>query len=386
MAEISNIAWTDSTVNFWSGCTKVSTGCAECYAEARDNRHLVENVSHWGKGAPRLKHVGAVKQARAMNRKPWIHGACGGAFSDTGPHECNGGTFIAVPRSAPVAAQTKGWHRRRIFSLSLGDIGDLEVPLEWFNEAMVTIDKCRDVTWILCTKRPADFLARWLKVCEHWGRTDTRLPANVIMLTSVENQKAADKRIPELLKIPAVCRGLSLEPLLGPVDLERITDANQFPGAASFDVLNGLMIHHDDDDNSTLAGKVDWLIIGGESGPKARGCNVEWIRALVVQGKESGVPTFVKQLGADPRHDYDGLISGGPLAENKVRIQNGPLFLKDKKGGEMGEWPVELRVREFPKLGEVEGSRIQGSGFNGLAGKERPPHPGPLLQGEGERE
>jgi protein gp37 len=81
MSDKTKIKWADSTWNPWSGCTKVSDGCKNCYAEARDARQLQEKKSHWGKGVPRLKSVGAVKQALAMNRKPWICDGCGEAYS-----------------------------------------------------------------------------------------------------------------------------------------------------------------------------------------------------------------------------------------------------------------------------------------------------------------
>lgn len=318
MAQQTKISWADSTINWWSGCTKVSPGCAHCYAETRDKRHMIEARDHWGKGAPRLKHVGAVKQALAMNRRPWICDGCGNAEIHKTPAE----RFYGCQKCKCLTQ-----HRRRIFSLSLGDIGDTEIPFEWFNEAMVTIDKCDEVIWILCTKRPVEFLERWLKVCEHWGRTDTRLPENIVMLTSVENHVAADLRIPQLLRIPAACHGLSLEPLLGPVDITLSKDS--IPPVSVI-----------------ATGNLQWLIIGGESGPAARPCNVDWIRSLVRQGHAAGVATFVKQLGSSPFvTTYSGNMSIAP--EYKRPFING-LYLSDKKGGDISEWPSDLRVQQWP--------------------------------------
>ena len=218
--------------------------------------------------------------------------------------------------------------------------------MEWFNRVMVKIDECRNVTWILCTKRCDEFLSRWLKCCEHWGRTDNRLPANIIMLTSVENQEMANLRIPQLLRIPAARRGLSLEPLLGPVDLKDITDKDRFPGAASFDVLNGMMIHHDDDMRWTPDEKLDWIIIGGESGRNARPCDLDWIRSLVSEGKAAGVATFVKQLGANPIDDCSTHTSD--WTEKPHRPE--PLRLNHKKGADIYEWPEAMRLQQFPTL------------------------------------
>lgn len=321
MGAKTDIEWADSTVNFWSGCTKVSPGCKNCYAETRDKRHMIEAVDHWGKGAPRLKHVGAVKQAMAMNRKPWICDETGQAFSN-------------------LELKTGLAHGRRIFVNSLSDWLDDEVPIEWLAEMLDTIRQCQDVTWILCTKRPENFFERINESCgveKTEAGVETPLqtwlaewyvgnaPKNIILLTSVENQEMADKRIPELLKIPAACRGLSIEPLLAEVNLGEWLFEESKP--------------------------IGWVIVGGESGHGARPCNVEWLRYISIQCQETGTPFFCKQLGSDPRHDYDGEVVGisGPLRGSaKVRINNGPLKLKNKKGGDISEWPADLRVREFP--------------------------------------
>ena len=306
MATTTKIQWADSCVNFWSGCTKVSPGCANCYAEARDARMLQEKVIHWGKNAPRLKSVGAVKQALAMNRKPWICDECG----DTGICDKAGKLTTGMCQNCG----TTTFHRRRIFSLSLGDWLDYEVPIEWLAEMLDAVRQCQDVVWILCTKRPENFAKRLTEVgklaldkpgavfkgtpendfwwwVRNWLRGE-QSPKNVILLASIENQEQAEKRIPELLRIPAACRGLSLEPLLGPVLLPLEQE------------LSG--------------GEISWLIVGGESGPNARPCNVEWIRSLVRQGQAAGAATFVKQFSG-------------------------------KKSGEQGELPDELfNVKQFP--------------------------------------
>lgn len=344
MALKTNIEWCDITINFWSGCTMVSPGCSNCYAKARDDRHLQGPVSHWGKGAPRLKVAGAVKAAVAANKKPWICDACGKASRDK-PFDC-----CKDAKGHP----TIHFHRRRVFSLSLGDWLDKEVPIEWLAEMLATIRKCNDLTWILCTKQPENFLTRleqaqdylfdhgdrkaagWIHVWRKHGIP----PASVILLTSVENQATADERIPLLLRIPAACHGISLEPMLEPVDISLITDKDNHPGCASFDVLKGHMIHHDDDNNYTDAEALDWVILGGESGPDARPCNAEWFIPIVEQCQAAGVPVFVKQLGAKPFW---------PIREHGITSdQLNPQ--SDKKGGNILDWPKQLRVREFPSL------------------------------------
>lgn len=130
-------------------------------------------------------------------------------------------------------------------------------------------------------------------------------------------------------KIPAVCRFLSVEPMLGPVDLTCIPGPN---GRKALFRGNGL------DGGGFDSMGVDWVICGGESGPKARPFNVEWARSIVTQCKAADVACFVKQMGSNPlyrpyRCDGVGLFE---------------LGLKDKKGGDMAEWPCDLRVRQFP--------------------------------------
>lgn len=145
---------------------------------------------------------------------------------------------------------------------------------------------------------------------------------------SVENQKAADERVPLLLKTPAAVRFLSCEPLLGALNLY---------GRLGPEVFSG----------SKVWGRgIDWVIVGGESGPGARPCRVEWIRSIIEQCKAAGVACFVKQLGSNAITWYqhaDGLggITGGG---GDVRY-----LTEDKKGGDIEEWPNDLRVREFPK-------------------------------------
>ena len=241
-------------------------------------------------------------------------------------------------------------HRRRIFSLSLGDWLDPEVPVEWLARMLDTIRQCPDVDWLLCTKRPEEFQPRMFAAWQCEDQRQTHLhgtprcdysfrewlgdwysgkqaPHNVWTLTSIEDQRSADERIPHALAIPSVVRGLSLEPLLGPVNL------------AAMGWLK--------------PGCINWTIIGGESGPDARPCKVEWVWSLVRQGEAAGVPVFVKQLGA---HVIDDGIRGADTFPPDQCWPDGTrtddfnrVFLSDSKGGDQAEWPEDLRVREWPK-------------------------------------
>jgi protein gp37 len=194
----------------------------------------------------------------------------------------------------------KKWQRirkpRRIFVGSMTDIFGEWVP-EWMLFALLDAMTNSIATFQLLTKRPqrmSEVVAQWLRIN---GRG--MLPANIWVGTSAENQTCYNDRVVWLGRTPAKVRFLSLEPLLGPIDLSQST---------------GLDL-------------VDWLIIGGESGPNARYCSLDWIGSLVEQGRISGIPVFVKQLGSSWANVFGA---------------------KDRKGGDLDEWPLSLRVRMFP--------------------------------------
>lgn len=165
---------------------------------------------------------------------------------------------------------------------------------------------------------------------------------NVWLGVSTEDQQRADERIPFLLETPAAVRFLSCEPLLGPIELSKSSyfrDANTEPSGGWF--------------GSKLS-SLDWVIVGGESGRKARPCHIEWIDSIRRDCARAGVACFVKQLGTVPvtananvfewpdhvEFYADAGISGAASARIK---------LSDRKGGDIEEWPDELRVRQFPK-------------------------------------
>lgn len=324
MGETTKINWSDSTCNFWSGCTKVSPGCANCYAETLAGRF--DTLGKWGKGKPRQLHENAFKLAAKLNRKPWVCDKCGWSTGEKlEPDE-----KFRHREGDTERLCTGPFHRRRIFSLSLGDWLDPEVPVEWLARMLDTVRQCPDVDWLLCTKRPELFKERMMQVAKcpgldgahkgawmalAWGSGGT-IPENIVLLASVENQEQADKRIPELLRIPAWRRGLSCEPLLGPVDLHFNILQSAARGSSMIKPTG-----------------IDWVIVGGESGDKARPCNVDWIRSLRDQCEAAAVPCFVKQLGAFSIQE-----------QGSQRRRN---LWNDRKGGDWNEWPEDLKVREF---------------------------------------
>jgi protein gp37 len=237
--------------------------------------------------------------------------------------------------------------------------GDWMQP-EWLQACFATMDATPQHTHLLLTKRPENVLRMWpqtpgipatcVKDGDYkWERaTQLMFRPNVWLGTSISDQATADANIPELLRLRDLCPVLfvSAEPLLGPVnlcDLEREREDEQ-----GFDWL--------------YPGAINWLIIGGESGPHARPCDPAWIRSLVAQCQAAEVSCFVKQLGSAPYEERaadDHLPAYAREAARKYGI--GPLVtevteyrLRDRKGGDPAEWPEDLRMREFPTISEVD--------------------------------
>ncbi|MGH6753370.1 MAG: DUF5131 family protein [Bradyrhizobium sp.] len=240
MADKSGIEWTDATVNFWWGCTKVGPGCDHCYAEAIDRRY---GGTHWGLGAPRRKIKGAVALIHRLdNDYSWWSADHFGGFL---PATCG--------------------PRRRVFVQSMSDLLDTEVPLEWFAEAWEHIEACSRLAIQVVTKRVSVIEKRLAAI----GRTSW--PRHAGLIVTVVNQVEAGRDVPRLislkkaLSIPWI--GLSIEPMLGPIDLT--------PWLAD----------------------LDWIISGGESGPHARPMHPDWVRSIRDQCAAAGVPFHHKQNG-----------------------------------------------------------------------------------------
>jgi protein gp37 len=204
--------------------------------------------------------------------------------------------------------------RRKVFCASLADVfedrEELAKPRQQLFELIA--DTKHSLDWLLLTKRPEEALK--------FSPVVGALP-NLWLGVSVEDQQRADERIPLLRNIPAAVRFLSCEPLLG-------------------DMVLSL-------DN------IDWVIVGGESGPNARPCRIGWIGSLVRQCKDAGAAVFVKQLGANV--EACDAIDAADYFPGKVRLSEAKrpyarVHLQDAKGGDMAEWPTELCVRKFPEV------------------------------------
>lgn len=250
MGENSAIEWTDHTFNPWIGCTKVSPGCDRCYAETLATNRL--GVA-WGPHADRRRTAESTwRQPLAWNRK----------------------------------AQREG-RPARVFCASLADVFDNNAPSGAREALWDLIDATPYLDWLLLTKRPQN-IARMLP--------HNYMPPNIWLGTTVETQQEAERRIPHLLEVPAKVRFLSCEPLLGPVDLERI-EVPRVYGSALMGSLTGIRRDHHGRTLDVGHPRIHWVIAGGESGPGARPSHPDWFRSLRDQCSAAGVPFFFKQWG-----------------------------------------------------------------------------------------
>jgi protein gp37 len=295
MAEHTKIEWCDATFNAWEGCTKVSPGCKNCYAETRAERY---GTVGWGKAGP----------WKTMSESYWKQ-----------PHKWN--------RDAAKAGR-----RPRVFCASLADvfIEDHDVPPAFLPEIMAArkrlgqlILDTPNLDWLLLTKRPANIL---LVARDMWCRFDDSypLPPNVWVGASVENQAAAAKRIPQLLKVPAKVRFLSCEPLLGAVDLTRWMPPQQEGQDffAAMDALCGHITGKSTPVPTQYSSPINWIIVGGESGPGARPMHPLWATSLRDQCRAAGVPFFFKQWGSWKPHRYMTEAEWSDLYEREPTERN----------------------------------------------------------------
>lgn len=325
------IEWTDHTWSPWFGCSKVSPGCLNCYAAGWAHRF----GKAWGRGTerpPTNQWDLPVRWNRQAERQ-----------------------YRAVAHSTP-AGQPIPFRRPTVFPSSI-DWLDEDVPAELLARFLQLIRSTPYITWLLLTKRPelwrerlnnpslADLGGETFFMLGDW--LGGKAPTNVWVGTSVEDQTRADVRIPALLRIPAVGRFLSVEPLLGPVDLRMMRSGGLLgEGEPWLDCLRGRAFDSYGDGTNTES--IHWVIIGGESGHGARPCKVERIRSLVRQCKEADLKCFVKQLGAvviETQCMCPGTLDGGP----DCKVCGCRRFLCHPKGGDPAEWPEDLRVREFPE-------------------------------------
>lgn len=251
----------------------------------------------------------------------------------------------------------------RVFVGDMTDIFGEWVPDALLDRLFAVFAQRADVIWQVLTKRAArlhDYMRG-----RDWGEAANRLEnrgvhlggeivpplPNVWLGVSAEDQPRADERITFLLRTPAAVRFVSAEPLIGPIDLTHVREPGYDRDALDVNRWQPPW---------TPDAKIDWLIVGGESGPGARPMNVAWARMLVRQCAEAGVACFLKQLGSHVIDRNDAGFEGDPGDSWTPQTKHDELTpqgwqgdpvrirLTSRKGGDMAEWPADLRVREWP--------------------------------------
>lgn len=313
MGEATSIEWTHHTFNPWWGCVKISDACKHCYAES-----LAKRYGHavWGDRTPR----------RFFGPAHWRE-----------PLKWN-------RRAAEIGV------RERVFCASMADVfeihGDPDVDAEMAkarDQLWALIAATPSLDWLLLTKRPGN--AERLVP----GRWHRERPLNAWMGVTAEDQTQAELRIPEMIdaRWPAL-RFVSYEPGLGAIDFNAIP-IHAYENASGEQARGVFSRWQQRPMRAKLFGGVDWLIVGGESGPGARPFELAWARSAVKQARAAGIPVLVKQLGRRPVAPWLG--ERGDTDDWGDRL----VFLRSAKGNDPSEWPEDLRVREFPTVAVLRG-------------------------------
>jgi protein gp37 len=306
MGEATKIQWCHHSFNGWIGCSKVSEGCRNCYASDATPTRIARSkgLELWGVGAAR----------KVTSDANW-----------------------RLPLRWNRAAEKAG-ERRRVFCASLSDVFEDRRDLDEHRARLWELIRATPwLDWMLLTKRPEAMLRMW----------PTDAPRNAWSGVSVEDQKTADERIPHLLSVPAAVHFVSYEPALGKIDFTRIC-----AGTSPHNALTGAHLFSGPYSKDWPTG-IDLIIVGGESGFGARRFRLRWARDVVRQCRTAKVACFIKQIGAFPtqsrEEDYaaDGILLDDEGLEGR---KQGRLRIVDKKGGDISEFPRDLRVREMPEV------------------------------------
>lgn len=349
------IEWTDRTWNPVRGCSRVSEGCRNCYAE---------------------------RQAARFSNDPFMVGTLpplpfdGFAYRASGEARWTGRVeLIPEKLSEPLR-----WRKpSRVFVNSMSDLFHESLAFEKIAAVFGVMAAAPQHTFQVLTKRPLrmreffDWIERHTRAHStvpiqgaiHYAQKRIGHPAlrdgdrvlsrpwplpNVHLGVSVEDQATADERIPFLFDVPAALRFVSYEPALGPVDFtsidiigQRRKEPHPDDPIVRLDALRGHVRGPDD----MLGVRLDWVIVGGESGPNARPFDLEWARSVIAQGRTTSVPTFFKQAGAWPFDSrYEHALG---LRDADAYTARCSMGIHHPKGGDPSEWPEDLRVRELPK-------------------------------------
>lgn len=278
MSGKTKIEWADRVWNPVTGCTPVSEGCRHCYA------------------------------ARMATR---LAGRCG--YPKENP-------FKVTVHPERLEVPLRWGKPTMVFVNSMGDMFHEDVPFDFIDEVVKIISRAPiHLLFLILTKRPAIMLK--------YFHSRGNLANNVWLGVTAENQQTADERIPLLLQTPAAVRFVSVEPMLGPVDLTRIkwakipVDPKNYerlgvPAPDEMWSLNNTLLSRPGDEWNKPKVGIDWVICGGETGPGARPMHPDWVRSLRDQCEASGVPFFFKGWGEwDSNHNKSGKKKSGRLLD-----------------------------------------------------------------------
>lgn len=324
MGEKTAISWTHHTFNTWWGCQRVSPGCENCYAESLDARYNAGD-EHWGPKAPR----------RFFGDKHWKEP-------------------LKWDREAAKAGE-----RRRVFCASMADVFEARNDLDpWRARLWKLIEATPNLDWLLLSKRPENFrrYLPWLDGCPACGGrkvvgpstadlsrvvsgpegavyscfTCQRIPPNIWLGVTAEDQKRLDERASILINTPAAVRFLSCEPLLGPLDLGRWVFNRR---AAMRKMMYGGAALNSDQADDYIAETIDWVIVGDESAPagKRRVAHVDWVASIRDQCEDAGVAFHFKQ--------WCGGAGGRISVGEDEKLKAGKIHLPLLDGRRWAEFP-----------------------------------------------
>ena len=362
MANRTGISWTDATWNPIVGCSIVSPGCTNCYAQSQAARIIrcsagAGSATHY-EGTVQMSKAGPVWTGKVspapdsilMRPLSWRKGkrifvnSMGDLFHDAVPDEWIDRVFAVMALAPQHQFQVLTKRARRMLEYLTGRsaLDERSNPEEQIRAAMTALVATP-------SRRKMAPALKAIPLGKYCAKIAWPLP-NVWLGVTAEDQTRANERIPDLLAAPAALRFVSVEPMLGPVDLRNITPADKY----ELDALSGF-----DFDQSSAGPRLDWVIVGGESGPAARPLHPDWARSLRDQCKAAGTPFFFKQFGA-----WSGQRLRTTKADMCVVLPDGTTLTKN-------------RMLDHPEIDDAEimmrvGTRAAGHLLDGVEHHEFP--------------
>jgi protein gp37 len=374
MSANSKIEWTDHTFNPWEGCTKVGPGCDHCYAEVRNARFAGGQSINWGAGAPRRRTSESNwRLPLRWNAQKFYQCACGWRGHDVNTE----GTSLTagLPSCPECDSMDLRDARQRVFCASLADVFDNEVPREWRYDLLWLISNTPNLDWLLLTKRIGNAHQMLTEECARMGFPwSPKRWHNVWIGATICNQEEADRDIPKLLDVPAAVRFLSMEPLLGPVDLTHINDGKEvwevsclsaWTWEQEIENWRGTSDEWEEDfkdwynlsemPSGPMHNVLDWVIVGGESGPHARPMHPDWARSLRDQCAAAGVPFLFKQWGEWLPFNHF------PYQDLSIHradvVDHAGIYLDGTSSGDSFRYPKEISAKLY-KVGKKDAGRL----------------------------